>query len=292
MSRIGQAGHSLSTFWAPLVPAARVAWLRHIIYPFVIIDAVVFVRDPIPHGDVPGALYQPLLVRQVLLLPQPSPIYVRVLFGVLVLSALIVATGRLPRVAGWVCAFAMLDWLSNGMSYSKVDHDHFALVVALFVLPTVARVHHGDRDGDAAAGWAVRMIQFAVVASYFLAAWAKVGQSGWGWAGGATLTWALTRRDQGLAAVLVQHPALVQGMQWVSWIAEFCSPLMLWLRGRPLAAYVVFWALFHLSTWLLLTIHFLPLVVCLLAFVPLERIGDPDAPFRPPTWARSRRVAS
>jgi hypothetical protein len=283
-------GRAVGNFWAPLVPAARVAWLRRVIYPFVIVDVLVFVRDPIPHGDVPTALYRPLLVRQLLHLPEPSPVYVRVLFGVLLLSALVAATGRLPRAAGWVCALAMLDWLSNGMSYGKVDHDHFALVVALFVLPTVGRVRTRDREPDAAAGWAVRMVQFAVVACYCLAAWAKVRQSGWGWASGSTLTWALTRRGKGLAEILAGQPTLIHVMQWVSWTAEFCSPLMLWLRGRPLYAYLLFWGLFHLSTYLLLTIHFLPLVVCLLAFVPLERLGDADRTLRP-AWARRRRGA-
>lgn len=281
-------GRAVGEFWAPLLPPARVAWLRRVIYPFVIIDVLVFVRDPIPHADVPAALYRPLLVRDVLHLPQPSPGYVRVLLAVLLVSATVAAIGRLPRLAGWVCAIAMLDWLSNGMSYGKVDHDHFALVVALVVLPTVGRARVDDRGGDGRAGWAVRMIQFAVVACYCLAAWAKVRQSGWGWASGSTLTWALTRRGQGLAAMLAEHPTLTQVMQWVTWIAEFASPLMLWLRGRPLYAYLLFWGLFHLSTWLLLTIHFLPLAVCLLAFVPLERLGEPGLRSR---WARRRRGA-
>ncbi len=48
---------------------------------------------------------------------------------------------------------------------------------------------------------------------------------------------------------------------------------MLWLRGRALLAAVGFWMLFHASTYLLLTIHFLPTAICLLAFLPLERIG-------------------
>ena len=72
-------------------------------------------------------------------LPQPSPAYGWVLLFVILVSAAVAASGRLPRLAGWVCAVAMLDWVSNGMSYGKVDHDHFALVVALFVLPTVGR---------------------------------------------------------------------------------------------------------------------------------------------------------
>ena len=44
----------------------------------------------------------------------------------------------------------------------------------------------------------------------------------------------------------------------------------------PTAALLVavgFWIMFHACTYVLLTIHFLPTAICLLAFLPLERIG-------------------
>src|SRR3954447_19709261 len=155
------------------------------------------VTDPIPHGDVPVAIYRPLLVRRLLHLPAPSHVYVRVLFAVIVVSALVAAAGRLTRLAGWVCAFGMLDWLSNAMSYSKIDHDHFALVLTLFVLPTVGAARVSDMTRDRAAGWALRLVQMGVVASYALSAWAKMRFGGWDWANGATLIWALSRRGPG-----------------------------------------------------------------------------------------------
>ncbi|HET7476002.1 MAG TPA: hypothetical protein VFJ97_08265 [Dermatophilaceae bacterium] len=271
----------MTGFFFPAVPLARVAWLRRAVYPFVVFDMLFVVRDPVPHGDVPAALYRPLLVRQWLHLPQPSPGYVRALAVLLVVSAVVAATGRLPRLAGWVCAFAMLDWVSNGFSYAKIDHDHFALMVALFVLPSVGHARVGDLTANRAAGWAVRMTQLGAVAIYFLSFWAKVRFGGWLWANGATLTWALTRRGQGLAAWLGGQPALTHALQWNVVVMEFASPLMLWLRGRPLYAYLGFWGVFHLCTYLLLTIHFLPLVVCLLAFLPLERLSLLRRPARP-----------
>ncbi len=272
-------------FCAPPIPAARVAWLRHLVYVFVIVDALFITTDPIPHGDVPKALYTGLDVRSILHMPAPNPVYVRVLFVVLMVSAVVAATGRLPRLAGWVCAVAMLDWVSNGFAYSKVDHDHFALMVALFVLPTAGRASVRDvTTGSQAAGWAVRMIQAACVSTYALAAWAKIRSGGWTlrWVDGDTLIWALTRRPNGIAPWLVQHPGVCRAMQWIVFFAELCSPVMMWLRGRWLLAYVLFWLGFHLSTYYLLGIHFLPLVVCLAAFAPLERIG-------PWWWARRAR---
>lgn len=266
----------------PEISLARIAWLRLFVYAFVIFDVLVNVTDPIPHGDVPEALYRPLIVRELLLMPAPTPGYVQVLRVVVLVAALVAMTGRLPRVAGWVVAFGMLDWVSNAFSYSKIDHDHFALVVALFVLPTVGAASTRQvGETSRAAGWAVRMIQMGAVAIYFLSALAKFRFGGWGWANGATFTWAFSRRGNGLAQWLAGHPPLVQASQWGVLAIELASPALLWLRGRGRYAFLGVFAGFHLMTAYLLHIHFLPLVVCLAAFLPLERI-------RP--WATRRRA--
>jgi hypothetical protein len=168
--------------------------------------------------------------------------------------------------------------VSNAFAYSKVDHDHFALVVALFVLPSAGRARVSDVDvRTQAAGWAIRMVQIGAVSIYFLSASAKVRFGGWGWANGATLIWALTRRPNGIGPWVGSHPALTHALQWVVLVAESCSPVLLWLRGRALYAALAFWGGFHLSTYVMLKIHFLPLVVCLLSFLPLERLS--------PWWA-------
>ncbi|MGN6300745.1 MAG: hypothetical protein ACTHN8_06575 [Angustibacter sp.] len=256
-------------------PLARVARLRAAVYLIVLLDVLFFVTDPIDHGDVPAALYRPLPVRDLLHLPAPSATYVRVLFVVIIVSAVVAAAGRLPRLAGWTCAVGMLDWLSNGMSYGKVDHDHFALVVALFVLPSVGTAQWSESVRSEAATWALRLVQVAAVSTYFLSAIAKIREGGWLWGSSATLVWALTRRGAQPAQWLSTQPLLTHVMQWTVFALELLSPLMLWLRGRLLYAFVGFWICFHASTYLLLTIHFLPTAICLLAFLPLERLQAP-----------------
>jgi hypothetical protein len=147
-------------------------------------------------------------------------------------------------------------------------------VVALFVLPTAGRARVHDVDVlSQAAGWAVRMVQIGAVSIYFLSASAKMRFGGWGWANGATLIWALTRRPNGIGPWVGSHQTLTHVLQWIVVVAEFTSPVLLWLKGKGLYAALLFWAGFHLSTYLLLKIHFLPLVVCLLSFLPLERLG-------------------
>lgn len=284
-----RGGAARRWLFGPL-PLARIAWLRLVIYLFVVYDATRILTDPIPHGDVPEALYQPVWVREVLQLPAPSPAYVRVLLVVVLVSALVAATGRLPRLAGAVCALAMIDWISNAFSYSKVDHDHFALVVALLVLPTLPRARFRDTRGSEAAGWAIRTIQMAAIAVYFLSACAKMRFGTWGWANGSTLIWALTRRPHGIGPWLASHEGLTHALQWLTLCLEFATPVILWLRGRALALAVCGLLGFHATTYYLLQIHFLPLVVCLTAFLPLERLpGWWDRVVRPRLSQPDRR---
>jgi hypothetical protein len=174
------------------------------------------------------------------------------------------------------------------MSYGKVDHDRFAYLVALAVLPTVGRARHGDTEPLDAAGWAVRCIQVAVVLTYFLAAFAKLRFGGWDWANGATLTRAVLRRGTSLGTPLLQVPWLLHLSQWGIIGFELGSPLLL-VRGRVGRAMVVMCVLFHVVTFATITIIFLPHVMCLLAFLPLERLRVP-APLRLRARSRERQA--
>jgi hypothetical protein len=260
-------------WWLAPLPLARIAWLRTLLYLFVLYDAT-FLVNVVPHGSVPAELYQPVLLPRLLGHPAPTPLWVHTLQVALLTSAAIAATGRLPRLAGWVVALAYLDWQLIAMSYGKIDHDKLALLVAVWVLPTAGAARFRDRSSSEAAGFAVRCIQVAVVATYFLSAWAKMRWGGWGWATGATFTWAMSRRGTDIGKMLLEYPQLLRLSQWGVLTAEMLSPLLLVLRGRLLAAGLLFFGCFHLFTWLAIRIHFLPTVVCLLAFVPLERIPD------------------
>ena len=114
-------------------------------------------------------------------LPPPSLPLAWTLYAVLVVGCLVGAAGRAPRLAGWVVAAAFTWWVAIGFSYGKVDHDHLALVVALWVLPTVGAVPGRWRStrSSAQAGWALKCVQIAVVATYFLSALVKIRNGGW-----------------------------------------------------------------------------------------------------------------
>jgi hypothetical protein len=275
-------------WFTPKIALARVAWLRTVFYLFVILDMHAFVRDTRDKGEHPG-LYQPLLLARILDLPKPSVANTTALYFVLIVACLVGATNYFPRIAGWIVAPAFTWWVLIGMSDGKVDHDHLALVVALWVLPTVkagrrGRASYGDQTQSEAAGWAIKCIQISVIATYFLSAIAKLRGAGWtlAWPSSAILTWAIVRRPHPVGEWLLQHPWMLHVMQWVGITAEFFSPVILWLKGRWQLLGALFFLGFHAANTAILLIHFLPTVVCWLAFAPLERVVP---------WFRRRRAS-
>lgn len=265
---------ALARWWFPPEPAARIAVLRAVVYPFVVLDMLLFVNDVVPKGYAPPELYAPIVIPRFLHLPAPNPLLVHTLQVTLIAGCVVAATGRLPRLAGWTVAVGYQWWVFIGMSYGKVDHDHLALLVALWVLPTLGRVRRDDERRSEAAGWALRCVQVAVVATYFLAAFAKIRHGGWDWANGAVFTWSIERRGTMLADPLVDLPWVLVAGQWTLLVAELTSPVVFALRGRVRAAYIAGWLAFHVVTFAAITIHFLPTAVCWLAFAPLERLGQ------------------
>ena len=264
-------------WFMPVVPDARIAILRTILYGFVIVDMHLIVRDTIPLSQHPE-LYQPLLLARLLHLPPPSVPLAYTLYGVLLIACAVGAANRLPRLAGFVVAAGFTWWTAIGMSYGKVDHDHLALIIALWTLPTAGVIVHRWRSTDrsARAGWVLKCIQIVVIMTYFLSAITKIRSGGWSltsWPNSAILTWAIVRRPHGVGQFLLPFPALLRGMQWFAILAELSSLVVLWLRGRALLFAALFWMGFHVFTITILYIHFAPTLVCWLAFAPLERLG-------------------
>ena len=138
------------SWFMPVVPESRIAVLRTVLYLFVIIDIHLFVRDPIPLSRNPE-LYQPLMIERLFHLPPPSVPLTITLYLILVIGCLVAAANVWPRLAGGVVAAAFTWWTAIGMSYGKVDHDHLALFVALWVMPTVGVIADRWRSTERSA---------------------------------------------------------------------------------------------------------------------------------------------
>ena len=282
---VGPARTSRAGWWFPPTALGRVAALRLLAYAFVPVDVLVTTTWVGQHGDVPGVLHRPVMVARLLHLPTPTRTGVDLLKLALLMAtvtalvAVLTRATALVRAAG-VAVFALYGWwMLVAMSYGKVDHDRFAFLVLLGVLPTVGAAALGEQRRSPQAGWAVRMTQVAVVATYFLAAWGKLRFGGWNWATGATLTRAVLRRGTDLAQWTLDHPGVLRTFQWLLLLLELAAPLLLVVR-RERTRYVIVGALiaFHVITYLAISIIFLPHVVALTAFLPLERLGRREAP--------------
>jgi hypothetical protein len=265
------------------VPRGRLAWFRTLVYLFVAADLVVFTPWVRHHAEVPGEFYRPLLLGRLLHLPTPTPLLVETVFWLLLPTALAAATGRAPRLLGWAVFALYTEWMVVAMSYGKVDHDRFALLVALAVLPTAGAARHRDTTLTERGGWAVRVTQLAAIATYFLSSWAKLRVSGLDWLTGSTLTWALLRRGTDLAQPLTEVPGLLVAAQFGIMAFELLSPLVFVVSRRWRYVVVACFYLFHLSVFATITISFLPQQVALASFLPLERLGHALRRRRPTT---------
>jgi hypothetical protein len=263
------------------VPKGRIAAFRTLVYLFVAADMVVFTPWVRAHADTPASLYRPLLIGRLLPLPTPTALVVHTVFWVLLVVTLAAATGRAPRLLGWVVFLLYFEWMVIAMSYGKVDHDRFGFLVALAVLPTAGRARHGSSETSEAGGWALRVTQIAVVCTYFLSAFAKMRFGGEHWGTSSVLAQAIIRRGTPLADLIASVPGLLIVSQFGIIAFEFLSPLVFAVPARRRGWAIAFFYSFHLATFATITISFMPHLIAMTSFLPLERV-------RPVVWLRRR----
>jgi hypothetical protein len=261
------------------MPVSRVAALRVLVFAFVIVDVVLLHTSGWYHGYADPVWYEPLIMGEVLHLPAASVLLVQALKWGCVLAALTAMSGRAPRLLGWTVAIGWVWYQYIAFSYGKVDHDRADFVVALALLPTVGMAHLSDQRRSEAAGFALRAVQLAAIATYFLSSWAKVRFGGWDWVNSATMVRAVVRRGSPMAQWLLEVPWTLHWFQWVLMGAELTSPVIFLLSEKWRRRVVGGWFVFHAMTYAAITIAFWPHLVMMLAFLPLERYA---------AWLRDR----
>lgn len=282
----------IARWFAAPVPRARLAAFRLLVYAFLPLEILWIRASVIPHSHVPE-LYRPTWLARALHLPPLSVgVATALQYAVLTLVLAAVAAvlvGRWQRTTGWLLAATFWVWMLNSMGFGYVSHDHLALMVAVTVLPTAGVATLREQTPSEAAGWALRCVQLAVVATYFGSAVLKTLRSGtpWAWANSAVFVWAIMRRGSDLIRWTLEFPLLLRVGQWGLLAIELAAPVVLWLRGRWLYAAIAVFCGFHLMTFLALGIHFLPTVICWAAFLPLERL-----PWERLPWVRWPGVRS
>ncbi|WP_025273941.1 hypothetical protein [Haloglycomyces albus] len=262
------------------VAMGRIAVLRFLAAAFTLTDWWWYMPWMIGHRHVPGELYEPLFIGRLLPLPVPNYAIVVGTLVVVIASSIPLLFNVMPRLFGWILAFAYLEWMIIAMSYGKVDHGKFALLVLLFVLPTLGKAEWGDRETlSERAGWAVNLTMIAVVCTYFLAAMAKLRYGGFEWLNSATMTWAVIRRGTDFSNWTLDYPWILHASQWGIVGFELLSPIVLiavwrnWTKTKY--GIVAFFYLFHLVVYLSVGISFMPHLVAMACFLPLERLDVP-----------------
>jgi len=255
-------------------PLARVALLRFAVYVFVVLDVLALHTSGWYHGFASPVWYEPLEAGRLLHLPAASVLLVELLKWGSVAGALVAMTGRFPRASGWVVALSWSWYQYVAFSYGKVDHDRADFVVALLLLPTVGMAHLSDRRLSEAAGFALRSVQLAAIATYLLSAVAKLRFGGPGWVNSATLVRAVVRRGTPFGRLFLETPWLLHAMQWLIVAAELLSWTIFLLPDRWRRLMVLGWYLFHAGVYATITIAFWPHLVMMLAFLPLEQYRD------------------
>ncbi len=252
------------------MPLARVAVLRILVFAFVIIDVVGLHTSGWYHGFADPVWYEPLEMGKLLHLPAATVPLVQLLKWGCVAAALAAMTGRFPRLLGWTVAIAWIWYQYVAFAYGKVDHDRADFVVALMLLPTVGLAHLSDRRQSEAAGFALRAVQLAAIATYFLSAWAKLRFGGIEWVDSATMVRAVMRRGTPWSQWMLDVPWTLHAFQYVLMTAELLSPVIFLLSERWRRRMVGAWFLFHAATYAAITIAFWPHLVMMLSFLPLE----------------------
>ncbi|MFV0535077.1 MAG: MFS transporter permease [Cumulibacter sp.] len=278
----GRSRRSLMGWLFEPLPLHRVAVMRAVAYLFILVDVFLTTSWVATKAYAPQSLYVPLNLGG--FLPHPTYLYVTVLKWLLVAMALIAATGWRPRWTGTAVAVLYTLWMFVAMSYGKVDHDRFAFLVLLAVLPTVGAARWGDRTKSMRAGWALQIVFVAVMLTYFLSAFAKVRYGGWDWPTGATLTRAFIRRGTSLVEWTINYPWILIAAQHAMVVLEFLSPLILLARSAKARTIVVIILLgFHISVYASVTIIFLPHCVAILSILPWEKLLRRDRADGPAT---------
>jgi hypothetical protein len=241
------------------------------VFATVILEVLVLDGWARDHDRVPAAFYQPVHLARLLHLPAPTPTTMTLLRVLTVVACLVAMLRVAPRVTSAAVLAANTVWILWAFSYGKVDHDRLTITIALVVLALTRR--HGP-DLEARSGWALRMVQVAFALAYPFSALVKLRTAGFGWANSAVFARAIVRRGTGLGNFLIHHTWTLHAGQWAFLFFEMFAVVLL-CRNRTLRAMgLVGVLMLHAFTYATIGISFFPHTMCIVAFFPLERIGE------------------
>ncbi len=276
---------------SPAVPAERLATLRIMVGLYGVI--YLFARMNALWGVTryPAGQFKPVGLARVLEAPV-SPTVVALGIVVSVVAGVAFTLGWRFRVMGPLYAAALLWVLSYRNSWGMPFHTENLLVLHTLVLAVApsADAWSSDAKGrqppQAAArfGWAVVLMCWVTALTYFVAGWAKLAHSGFGWVTSDTLRNFIAydnvrKAELGdpysiLGTWMVAHGWVFPPLAGVSLAVELLAPLSIFSRRFARVWVVAAWG-FHVGVLGLMYILFpYPIVgVAYASYFPVERLG-------------------
>lgn len=274
-------------------PAARLAALRILVGGYATVWATVRLPAHLAHADQVADRWDPVGVLAPLGSPPPDAVVVAVAVAAPLLGLLFVA-GCGFRLAGPLCAAAVLVLASLDSSWGQVFHTENLMVLHLVILAlapgaadalVVRRATRAAPSEPAPApgpryGWPVRLAGVVVVLTYLVTGIAKLRLAGAGWADGEALR-NLVAFDNvrkallgdaysPIGTALVEHAWVFAPLAVLTLAVELGAWVAL-LGGRWRTAWVAAAWAFHLGVLVLMAIVFAyPLTG--IAFAPLFRL--------------------
>ncbi|MCA9706834.1 MAG: HTTM domain-containing protein [Myxococcales bacterium] len=286
---------ALERWWHAPAPARRLAMLRLLVGGYAVAYLLVRFFHLISVTQMSAKQWKPVGPVVLLDAPLPPGTVVPMVVTTLVLGLAFVAGWRF-RLTGPAFAAAFLWVTSYRNSWSMVFHTDNLMVLHVIVLATAPAAdalsldarRRGESPDDtphAWYGWAIRLMCAVTVATYFIAGWSKLHNSGWGWVTSDTLRSYvaydnLRKVELGagyswLGAGLAQHGWVFPPLAALSLAVELGAPLAL-LHARLGRVWAVGAWSFHVGVLVLMAImfHYPVSGVAYTSFFPVERLHD------------------
>ncbi|MDW7692127.1 hypothetical protein R9C00_14700 [Flammeovirgaceae bacterium SG7u.111] len=223
-----------------------------------------------------SAFYKPVLLFKLLHLPYPSPIYIKVWWVVYWLAILL----TFLDIKSWVSSSvaAGLFFLFHGylQSFEKISHAYAAFGYAAMLMPFLffqqkKAVASGEKIQE---GWALKLIQLAIVFAYFFAGLEKVLTSGVDWLDGSSILHYAQSHGTSYGENSFLNSLLNPLMAMGAVALQLTFPVIL-VFPRLRYFYLPFGAMFHIGTVLTVGVGSFvnPWVFCYLFFFDWSRVG-------------------
>lgn len=273
----------LDRYMAP-IPYARFAMVRLLTAGFAFVYIAIRLRDLSNYTRFSPENFSPVGVVAILSSPFPTWLTTALVIAT-GLCALLFSIGRWERATGPALAIGFIWVTSYRNSWGKLFHTEnlIALHLVAIGIGVLMTERPADRVNGTTSGFVLRLMSLITVATYVLAAIAKLRNSGFDWLDGELLrnyiAFDCLRKSQLgsgyslLGAALVQHTWFFPPLALGTMFLELGAPIAL-LRGRVRHLWIAsVWA-FHVGVLAMMWIAFFYPIsgIAFASMLPAERL--------------------